>query len=160
MYRELKKQINYNPDTGKFTWAWPRPGASLGMEAGTVTGNGYLHVKVNRVPYLGHRLAWYLHYGKWPEQIDHINGDKLDNRIVNLREATQAQNCYNKALSSNNKSGVKGVYLNKKLNKWHAQIKKGSLKLHLGYFSELEDAKKAYETKATELFGEFKWSPP
>lgn len=87
--------------------------------------------------------------------VDHINGDKLDNRKENLRVCTQAQNIANSKINKSNKSGYKGVYWNKERHKWSTQIKFNRKSMHIGHFVDLEDAAHAYDTKARELFGEF-----
>lgn len=78
----------------------------------------YFKGKIHRV----HRIAWYLTYGYWDEFIDHIDGNKLNNKIDNLREVTYSQNNINKDKYSNNKSGVKGVYRQNRSNKWRVQV--------------------------------------
>ncbi|MDX3744647.1 HNH endonuclease signature motif containing protein, partial [Pseudomonas sp.] len=70
--------------------------------------DGYLRINVAKTSFKAHRLAWVLYYGKWPDgDIDHINCDRADNRIENLRECSRSQNCHNTSLRRNNKSGVK-----------------------------------------------------
>jgi hypothetical protein len=86
---------------------------------------------------------------------DHINHNKLDNRRCNLRICTRSQNNANNRLSRSNTSGRRGVYWYKQTKKWKAQIKYKGHKLSIGYFLNIEDAAKAYRTKAKELFGEF-----
>jgi hypothetical protein len=90
-------------------------------------------------------------------EVDHIDCDRLNNNLNNLRFATREENSQNcKIVVSKNTSGVKGVSFSKKLNKWHAQITKDGVKLHLGYYKNLEDAKQIRIKKAKELFGEYK----
>ena len=87
--------------------------------------------------------------------IDHINHNGLDNRRENLRICTRAENSRNRGKQKNNTSGYKGVCWYKRDKKWRAQIKKDSKKIHIGYFDIIEDAARAYDAKAKELFGEF-----
>lgn len=87
--------------------------------------------------------------------IDHINGNPLDNRKVNLRICTQSNNCKNKSINSNNTSGVIGVYFNKKVQKWVAEIKVNYKKIHLGYFESLNDASKARKEAELKYFGDY-----
>lgn len=89
------------------------------------------------------------------EQVDHINGNKLDNRIDNLRNCTAKQNSYNNSIYSNNTSGYKGVVLIKTSGKFRARIRFNNKYLHIGCFNSAIEAAKAYNKKATELFGEF-----
>ena len=87
--------------------------------------------------------------------VDHKNNIRDDNRIDNLRWATIKENSQNKSLSSRNTSGYKGVNWNKRSNRWDASIKENGLKVHLGYFRSLDDAVKARQKKANEVFGEY-----
>lgn len=87
--------------------------------------------------------------------IDHINGDVKDNRLINLRVVTHQQNIFNSKIQHNNKSGIPGVYFDKKKSKWRAQITFNGQKIHLGYFHDLHQAKEVREMKERELFGEY-----
>jgi len=87
--------------------------------------------------------------------VDHINGDKLDNRRQNLRLCTQGQNCLNTKLRSNNLSGVKGVYWCNKRLKWAAQISINKKTISLGRYHDFESAAQARLAKEKELFGNF-----
>ena len=89
------------------------------------------------------------------KEIDHINGNTLDNRKENLRRCTHSQNSMNKPKPTNNISGYKGVYFSKQKNKWHAEIRKEHKKHHIGFFINKIEAAKAYNQKALELFGEY-----
>ena len=91
-------------------------------------------------------------------QVDHINGNKLDNRKENLRLATNQQNNYNVGPQKNNKSGYKGVSWKKDKNKWEAKIRNNNKLKFLGYFDDLVEAGRAYDRAALELFGEFAWT--
>ena len=125
-----------------------RRGAKAGSKAGHVhtdkqTGRQYIHVGFNHKMYLIHRFIWAWH-GNFLEpnqQIDHIDGNSLNNRIENLRAATHKQNCENrKGAQKNSKTGVKGVSWAKKAKKWEAQIQHNGTKKHLGYYETKEDA--------------------
>ncbi|HLF28182.1 MAG TPA: AP2 domain-containing protein [Anaerolineae bacterium] len=89
------------------------------------------------------------------EHSDHINGNGFDNRRSNLRAATAVENGQNRKVSSNNRSGFKGVYWNRCAQKWHAKIKHGGRNIHLGYFNTPAEAARAYDTAAVDLYGEF-----
>lgn len=165
----LKPCLDYSPDTGALTWkerpiehfkdkqaisTWNTRFA--GKDAGTVNSKGYLAIRISGTSYLAHRLAWKLSTGDDPaEHIDHINGDKLDNRLCNLREATRPQNSRNRASQSNNTSGFKGAFWHKRDSKWVAQIRINGKKKHLGYFPTPEAAHHAYCQAATKYHGEF-----
>ena len=96
-----------------------------------------------------------MHKGYLPKTIDHINGDKLDNRIENLRAATVGQNQHNRKTNANNTSGYKGVSWNKGCNKWLSQIKLEGKRIHLGYFDNLEEAAEVVRKAREELHGDF-----
>lgn len=96
-----------------------------------------------------HRIAWFLYHGEWPRfTIDHINRIKNDNRISNLRDVTQFINCQNR---SDNKSGIVGVYWDKRESKWRAKIRKDGKMVGLGYFDDINDAAKV-RRNAEELY--------
>lgn len=121
-----------------------------------VTGDGYHSGTIMGRPYLAHRVAWALHHGYWPiEQIDHVNGIRDDNRIVNLREATSAQNAANRKIAAVNTSGAKGVSLIKKTRKWRVQIEKNGEKHHIGTFETFVEARAAYAGASKVLHGAF-----
>jgi hypothetical protein len=107
----LKGLLSYDAETGIFTWISRRIGVKKGSVAGGYNGKGYWLIYVDGYRYRAHRLAWLYMYGKMPEdQIDHINHDKIDNRISNLREVTNSVNHRNMKKPSNNTSGVAGLY--------------------------------------------------
>lgn len=148
----LKELVNYNPDTGAFKWmqaAMLISGRSKGP--GRIDTHGYLQISVNGKRHLAHRLAWLYVYGEWPNQIDHINGDRLDNRIPNLRDVNSLENAKNQKKYKNNKSGVIGVGWNKRACKWRARITVDGYTKELGSFSKKEDAKKARSKAEKEL---------
>jgi hypothetical protein len=152
---ELRKLVSYDAETGVFRW---RPRAELWFEsrrsfkvwnksyAGeqcfhTPDTSGYATAVILGRLVSGHRIAWAIHYGEWPaDQIDHINGDKLDNRIRNLRVVTALENSRNSKRPVNNTSGVVGVRYSKRLDRWLAAIGSGPTRQHLGCFTSFEDA--------------------
>jgi len=120
---ELKELLNYDQDTGIFTWkVSPARQVSSGDIAGTKRKDGYIQIKVDNELILSHRLAWIYMYGYLPKYIDHINGQRDDNRIINIREVSNQQNSLNSKISKNNTSGIKGVYWDKSRNKWVAKL--------------------------------------
>ncbi len=141
----LKDLLFYNPETGVFLHRKRRTGVPFaGMVAGSVNttrGEHYYQICLQGKNWKAHRLAWLYVYGEFPKgDIDHINGDRLDNRISNLRDVTKSENCKNKTLRVDNKSGVSGVYWNKGGAKWHVQIAVNGKRKHLGFFSDLDEA--------------------
>ncbi len=156
----LKSVLNYNSDTGIFTWIKTNRRGFIGKIAGTKRNDGYLQINVGGTVYLLHRLTFLYSHGYIPDFVDHIDGNKTNNIISNLRSATKAQNCANKKLEPNrNKSGYKGVSLNNlsknSKNPWISCIMKNRKKIHIGVFSNPIEAAKAYDAKALELFDEF-----
>ena len=128
--------------------------AKTGQEAGWLDSSGYRRLEIKGKPYLVHRLAWFMTYGTWPEhQIDHVNGLRSDNRLLNLREATVFDNTRNAALRKDNSKGVKGV--RKTGNLWYARIQVNGVNHSYGGFADIESAKTAYATAAKLYFGEF-----
>jgi HNH endonuclease/AP2 domain len=143
---KLRELLDYNPDTGVFIWkVKPCKNKNAGIEAGCIS-TGYRLIKVLKKYYQAHRLAWLYVYGEFPSKfIDHINGNPLDNRIVNLREATNYENSQNiYKPQSNNTSGFLGVTYMQKKKKWRAKIAVEGKRLSLGYYKSPEDAHKAY----------------
>ena len=97
LLHRLKEQLKYIPTTGEFIRLVTRPRAPKGSVAGTINGRGYRWIRVLNKRYQAHRLAWLFYYGEWPEnEIDHINNDKDDNRITNLRDVTHGENQQNR----------------------------------------------------------------
>ena len=138
----LRSILDYNPDTGIFTWkVSTSTRVKAGDVAGRLDGHGYLQIMVLSRLYKAHRLAWLHTHGVWPkDQIDHINRIRTDNRIANLRDVSRKQNLQNRSKSSNNTSGHTGVSWNKQRSKWQAQITHNYKTINLGFFSILEDA--------------------
>jgi len=138
---QLKKLLQYDPETGLFTWLASNNGVQIGDVAGYKTTDGYITIRVNYKLYLAHRLVWLYMTGEWPEnQIDHENHAKDDNRFNNLCEATHQQNQMNRSMLRTNTSGITGVVWHKASNKWMAYINASSKRLHLGLFTKKWDA--------------------
>ena len=154
----LKELFDYRD--GNLYWKVARQGIRNDDLAGGVGGNGYRSITINYKAYYAHRLIFLFHHGYLPEFLDHIDGNKLNNDISNLREATIRQNGMNakKYKSMNGKptsSIYKGVTWSKSDKKWQAYIQiSGKLK-YLGSFKSETDAAKAYNDVAIEFFGEF-----
>jgi hypothetical protein len=140
-----RERMRYEPDTGRLVWKTARKAQFVGKESRSIDVSGY--VQVNFRPGLvvkGHRLAWLLHYGEWPKSdLDHINGDRADNRIENLRCVTNAVNCQNKRRPlSSNKSGFLGVTAHG--SSWRAAVMVNRRQHHLGSYASPEEAHAAY----------------
>ena len=116
-----------------------------GEEVGSLNNSGYLKVCLDKKNYLVHRVIFLMHYGYLPELLDHIDRDKLNNKVENLREADKELNSWNRDKQANNTSGYRGVSWNKNAEKWHAYIKVKGRRIHLGLFSTAEEASEAYE---------------
>lgn len=157
----LRELIDYNPETGALIWR-ERTGHHFsqgeraahhranqfnstfaGKEAFGIGPDGYRKGRLLNRPVRAHRVAFAHYYGRWPTEVDHINRDRSDNRITNLREVTHRENSINRGVQSNNTSGVAGVTWSKSKMKWTAHIKHNGRQKHLGTFSCFEDAKLA-----------------
>ena len=151
----LRKLISYDPETGVLTWRergreffkrdqdWRRWNNKYSLKpAGALSASsGYLNVKILDKPYSCHRVAYAIYHGAWPRhQVDHIDGDRANNRIANLRDVTHAENHRNQKVRSDNSSGVMGVYFHKKAGKWCARVKVHGQNIHIGLFEGLEEA--------------------
>lgn len=150
----LKDLFEYDPDTGIFTRKKAVSNQKQGCIAGCQDGSGYSVIRVKRISYRAHRLAWMYVYGKFPEnEIDHINRIRSDNRICNLREVSRNQNMQNKDKAVSNKTGYKGVSISKqkKYKKFVAQIKFNGKVIYLGRYFCAESAYAAYCKAANEL---------
>ena len=154
----LEKVLRYEPSTGHLYWTQNISRKTrINAKAGSLTDSGYIEVQYNKKQYRAHRVAWYLHTGQDPArlQIDHINGDRADNRFENLRIATHKENSRNRKKLDNKTSKYKGVYWYKRYHKWKATIGHEGRSIHLGYFHDEYEAHLAYCRAALELQGEF-----
>ena len=172
----LKSILDYNPDTGIFTWKSRLPemfkndkhdslhncrkwnARYAGINAGSLNDRGYLEIGIgiSKRRYRAHILAWVYIYGEWPSDgIDHIDGDKTNNSINNLRMANQSQNAANSKTPKTNKSGYKGVYYDAWGDRYRAKIVLKGKRIYLGSFDLPEEAYQAYCRAAQKIFGEF-----
>ena len=139
----LREYLSYDPDTGLFTWIKQ---SSCRAKVGTIVGagrrTGYIDVGLLGKVYKAHRLAWFYVYGVWPEfNIDHINGNRRDNRIANLRDVPQRTNIENEI---HPRRGNPYLGVSKKRNKWVAQIRAEGRSRNLGSFATPEEARDVY----------------
>lgn len=143
MTREiLRENLRYDPDDGKFYWLKQRTGrAKVGMVAGCFDKEGYRVIGMFGSLWFAHRLAWLDVHGCWPKlHIDHINGDKDDNRICNLREADTSQNGFNRKVSKNNSLGRKNIYSTYNGKKFVVALKIDGKQKVFGTFDDIETA--------------------
>lgn len=161
----LDQCLSYEPDTGILTWR-ERPASHFGSfrafrvwnarYAGCRAGfvqRGYRLIGLNDDNWPSHRLIWKMVYGTDPEDVDHINRLRDDNRLSNLRDATSVQNRQNTGIRSDNTSGHKGVW--RAAKRWRASIEANGVSTHLGYFDTKDEAGEAYRSAAQRLHGEF-----
>lgn len=173
---ELQKVFSCDFSTGRLTWRERSPDMFTdsatqtkehkcnnwnsrfsGKEAFThVDIQGYVCGSLFGKPYKAHRIVWAMKHGKWPvEMIDHINKNKIDNAVENLREATHAENARNRKVNDKSSSKLKGVTYRKHVGNWQAQISKDGTKIYLGSFNNPNDAHQAYCNAAKKLHGDF-----
>lgn len=154
----LIEVLSYDSETGIFRWMVCQSRRNhVGDQAGTIGSDGYRIIQIDGWHYKASRLAWLHYYGRWPvPQADHRDLDRDNNRISNLREATDSQNSANTGLLPTNRSGFKGVSrATPKATRWKAQIRKDGKRYFLGYFETPEKAHAAYCAAAQELHGDF-----
>ncbi len=144
----LKELLRYDPETGIFTNRVGRQGlrTGAGSVAGTRNSLGYIVIQIDGKKVHAHRLAWMYVYGAWPsKQIDHINRQRDDNRISNLRDVTASENIHNSSYRPIGTSGVRNVVWHKRNKKWQAQIMVSNKYKYLGLYEDLEEARKVAE---------------
>lgn len=167
---ELNRILRYEPETGKLYWR-TRPISMFpcirianmwntrysGLEAlNTLSPSGYLRGPMLGGWYQAHRVIYAIQTGEWPiDQIDHINGNKSDNRWINLRKASCSQNCMNRGINSLNTSGFKGVCWVKSINKWRVQIQVNKRRIWVGDFSDKGEAAEKYSLAAKKYHGDY-----
>ena len=134
--------LDYNSDNGEFKWTYANSkNTNKGKVAGTKLSNKYIRIFIFGKLYQAHRLAWYMYYGKEPEYgLDHIDGNKHNNAIDNLRDVPQASNAKNSSLSISSSSGFTGVTFMKRSKKWRSRIMVDGADIHLGFFNDKQDA--------------------
>lgn len=148
----LKEVLRYEPETGNFIWLVSGARNLAGSVAGCVCGR-YITIGVLGIKTRAHRLAWFWNYGKWPVHgVDHINGNRFDNRIENLRDVPQRINNQNwRKARRDSVCGLAGVKMGE--HAWIASINSNGKKIHLGSFQTKEDAHAAY-VKAKRIYHE------
>lgn len=161
----LRALIEYDDMAGSLTWrkrpkSIESPGWNAryaGKKALNITDDkGYLHGRVLGKNIKAHRAAWAIYHGEWPENlIDHVNGSRCDNRIINLRSANLSENNRNRRSNKNSTSSYLGVHWNSRDSAWEAQINNGNKILRLGKFEFEVDAALAYDAACTNIHGNF-----
>ncbi len=140
---QLKSYLHYNPNTGIFTRINNYHTRFIGKTAGSLNSLGYIKISINNKSYAAHRLALLYEFGELPtNEVDHIDHNRSNNKITNLRIVSRTINNRNKTFQKNNTSGTMGVRWHKSSKRWRAEIKVQGKKIHLGAFKIIEDAKK------------------
>lgn len=158
---EAMSLLSYEPETGLFRWKVDRLSYGGKAKAGVIAGTphlGYINIGVLGRMWAAHRLAWLFMTGDVPPkgmELDHINGDRADNRWANLRCVTKAQNMWNARRPKTNVSGVKGVSWVADRGQWLARITHHGRKIHLGQFDDKERAIAARKEGERRYHGEF-----
>lgn len=153
----LRQIVAYDCETGNLVWRRTHGKRVSGQPVGTAhTARGNLRVHIAGKPYALHRLVWLYVHGLWPVGvIDHIDGNPRNNRIENLRDATQSQNVWNSRRRCNNTSGFKGVSWNRRTRAWRAYVTRNGKTHWLGHYATAETAFAARVAAADRLHGEF-----
>jgi hypothetical protein len=140
---------------GSLFWKKPRKGTKKDKKAGTLNVHGYLQTQIDKKIIVNHRIIFMMFCGFLPKQIDHIDRNTLNNKIENLRPATNAENQCNSKVKVTSKSGIKNVSWVKRKNRWHVRLKVNGKEKHIGYFTDVETAKiKAIEARKM-YYGDF-----
>ncbi len=151
----LHSMLSYDPPTGVLLWKKHRLRRFVGEPAGQISEGG-IRIKMAQQRYYAHRIAFAMSYGEDPSYlIDHVNGDFLDNRLANLRQATPSQNQANRGATVKSASGIKGVEFHHPTGKWRARIAVQGTRYRLGSFDNKQEAKRAYDSAATGYFGNY-----
>ena len=171
----VRQLLTYEPDTGKLFWkprfpeqfsdgrhspermaAWWNARFADKEAFTPINSKGYHTGAIWGKMLLAHRVAWVIAHGYWPEHfLDHINGIRSDNRLCNLREATNAENLRNRGVQKDSESGIKGVRFDRRYGRWQARITVERRQKHLGYYDTPEAAAAAYAEAARRHHGEF-----
>jgi hypothetical protein len=157
-YDQLQSEFNsrFSYSNGELFWkVKPCAWINIGNKVGSLTEHGYLETKINKKVYRLHRVIFLMHHGYLPKLVDHINGNKQDNRIENLRPANKSQNSSNAKIHSRNTSGIRGVSFSKKTNKWVVQVVKNAKNIYCGSYIDLELAELVSIEARNKYHGEY-----
>lgn len=155
--------IDYDRLVEVFTLNWAgwlcnrfsRGRAKAGERAGYIDVHGYRRVVIDYKKYYEHHLVWFYVHGEWPDEIDHIDGDRANNAPANLRLCNRSLNNCNRSQRPTGESGLRGAYLDKRSLKWYSHIQFGGQVKHLGTFGSAKEANQAFEVAAEQLHGDF-----
>lgn len=154
--RQIEEMLSYCSETGLLYWRVNSRRYKENNPAGKMCERGYVRVSIEGIKYPAHQIIWLLIYGEWPHMdIDHIDGNRSNNSICNLRLATKAQNNANACLRKDNSSGYKGVSYHKSNKRYRAEIRHDGKRKLIGYFKTAQEASDAYCKEAIKLKGEF-----
>ncbi len=155
--KRLHETVDYDPETGIFRWKMQKSNhRKIGAIAGTPHLMGYWVIGIDRRRYLAHRLAWFWVHGKWPDaMIDHIDHNRQNNAIANLRQATNSENLANSHAHKRSKTGVRGVSIHRPSGRYRVQLGKNKKQIHIGYFSSFDEACRAASVAAATVHNEF-----
>jgi hypothetical protein len=154
---EVCALLNYDPETGVFTYKVKRHKRNAGDVAGHINKQGRRIIGVFSGTYKSTRLAWLIMTGEWPDDLnmDHRDRNPANDAWSNLRLATDGENCRNTNIYKSNTSGIKGVSWRKELKKWQASIQVDGKQIHLGFFHEKESAAVRYASAAAAYHRDF-----
>ena len=158
LIEQLKSYFNYNPETGEVTWAKsPGRGCPIGKRAGCLRYDGYLIVRFQKTNYYLHRVIWAITHDEWPKElIDHIDKNRQNNKLSNLRQATKKENQRNRTSATNTSSQYLGVCYHIRNKKWQAQgIGPDGKNVYLGQFETEVEAADAYDNYALITYGDY-----
>jgi len=153
----LKELFLHDEEKGVLYWKNPTSfRVKKGEFAGTVYHDGNVNIQIKGKVYKRHRLIWMFKHGYFPKQLDHIDRDRSNDRLNNLRESNQSENNANKAKTNKKTSSIYiGVSWSESRKRWESKVMKNRKTYHLGRFKCEIEAAKARDKKAVELFGEF-----
>ena len=150
---QAKNLFNYKD--GELYWKNNVGAVKAGSKAGSINMHKYISVVCNKERYQAHRIIYLMHYGYTPEFVDHIDGNRSNNFIENLRPATKSQNSCNQKINTKNTSGYKNVYWHKSYKKWRVSLVVKNKKIHVGTFLDLELAGLVASMAREKYHGEF-----
>lgn len=149
----IKQVLQYEPHSGNLIWisSLHSKRVLIGQHAGSLAKSGYRQITLFGTSYQAHRLIWFMETGEWPEQVDHINQDRSDNRWSNLRAVTKAENARNRSRNPHSKTGEVGIWYNQKTFKYVAEITYNGKKVFQKSYDNIDDAIRERKAKAISL---------